>query len=182
MQSASLKYLVWQLRRLLERLGLFGVVGLGVLAFCAMLYFSTVLPEQKEVKLLQRELSAIPVPPSEKKELMPRDQLKAFYEFFPSANTAPDTLLAKLHEEAFASGVELDQGEYRVERNEGDRLLRYGVVLPIRGEYLPIRKFLSQSLADIPYASLDKVEFQRQKITDATLEAQVRMTFFLVDN
>jgi hypothetical protein len=183
MQPTSLKYFVWNLRRSLEQLGLPGVAGLGLLAFCGMFYFSTLLPEQNVVNSLQRELDVAQASPaSNQKVQQPADQLKMFYEFFPLAATAPDTLLAKLHEEASANGVTLDQGEYRVERNEGDRLVRYGVVLPIRGEYLSIRQFLSQSLVEVPYASLDKVEFQRQKITDATLDAQVRMTFFLVDN
>jgi hypothetical protein len=183
MRSASLKYLVWHLRRSLEHLGLFGVGGLGLLAFCGMYYFSTLLPEQNGVKSLQREFDATQASAAaNQRELQPADQLKTFYEFFPSVNTAPDTLLAKLHEVAFANGVTLDQGEYRVERNEGDKLVRYSVALPIRGEYFAVRKFLSQSLKDVPYVSLDRVEFQRQKITDATLDAQVKMTFFLIDN
>lgn len=181
MQSASLKYLFWYLRRSLERLGLLGVAGLGLLAFCGMFYFSTLLPEQNEVELLQREFDALQASPAAKKVEQPGDQLKTFYEFFPSVSSVPDTLLVKLHEEASANGVMLDQGEYRVERNEGDRLVRYGVVLPIKGDYLHIRQFLSQTLADIPYASLDSVDFQRQKITDAMLEAQVKMTFFMID-
>jgi hypothetical protein len=45
-----------------------------------------------------------------------------------------------------------------------------------------MRKFLSKALADIPNISLDSVEFQRQKISDTTLEAQVKMTLFLLDN
>lgn len=183
MQSSYVKYLVWNLRRSLERLGLFGVVGLGLLAFCGMYFFSTLLPEQNKVKLLQREFNAMQTShAANTKERQPDDQLKTFYEFFPSVNTAPDTLLMRLHEEALANDVTLDQGEYRLVRNEGDKLVHYGVVLPIKGDYLHIRKFLSQLLADIPYVALDSVEFQRQKITDATLEAQVKMTFFLVDN
>lgn len=182
MQSVSFKYIVWHLRRSLEELGSPGVAGLGLLAFCGMFYFSTLVPEQNEVELLQREFDAWQASPAAKqKEQQPGDQLKTFFEFFPSVSSVPDALLAKLHEEASANGVTLDQGEYRVERNEGDKLVRYGVVLPIKGDYLHIRQFLSQSLADIPYASLDSVEFQRQKITDAMLEAQVKMTFFMVD-
>lgn len=183
MRSTSLKYFVWHLRRSSERLGLLGVVGLGLLAFCGMYYFSTLQFEQNQLKLLQREFDAMQASTAtNQKAQQPGDQLKTFYEFFPSVNTAPDTLLARLHEVASANDVTLDQGEYRLVRNEGDKLVHYGVVLPIKGDYIHIRKFLSQALVDIPYVSLDSVEFQRQKISDATLEAQVRMTFFLVDN
>jgi hypothetical protein len=181
MRSISLRYLVWFSRRSLERLGLFGVVGLGILAFCGMYLFSTILPERNESRVLQREFDELKAfKGSNRKEQLPAYQLQSFYETFPSVNTAAD-VFARLHREAKADGVDLDQGDYRLVRNEGSRLVRYGVTLPIKGDYMRMRKFLSKALADIPNISLDSVEFQRQKISDTTLEAQVKMTLFLLD-
>ena len=180
-QSISLKYLSWHLRRSLERLGLLGVAGLGILAFSAMFYFSGLRSEQDELSALRSELVAIQTSVASRKLPQAEDQLNTFYEFFPAVSTVPDTLLAKLHEAAFANGVMLDQGEYRVERKEREKLVRYGVLLPIKGDYVHIRKFLSQALVEMPYASLDSIEFQRQQVSDATLEAQVKMTFFLAN-
>jgi hypothetical protein len=182
MRPITSKHIVWYLRRSLERLGLLGVAGLGIFAFCGMYFVSTLMAEQKEVKLLQRELDALQAShAANKNEPQQGDQLKIFYESFPNINTAPDAL-ARIHKEALVNGVVLDQGEYSLVRNEGDRMVRYGVILPIKGDYIHIRKFLSQTLADMHYVSLDSVEFQRQKISDTTLDAQVKMTFFLVDN
>lgn len=183
LRSTSLKYVVWRLRRSLQQVGLPGVAGLGFLALCGMYYFSALSAEQTDVKLLQREFDVMQSSPAENtKEQQTGDQLKTFYELFPGVNTAPDTLLAPLHEKALANGVMLDQGEYRLVRNAGDKLVHYEVVLPVKGDYFHIRKFLSQLLADIPYISLDGVEFQRQKISDTTLDAQIKITFFLIDN
>ncbi len=182
MRSISLNYIVWFSRRSLERIGLFGVVGLGILAFCGMYLFSALLPEWNENKVLQRELAEMQTSTGRNsKELLPENQLLTFYESFPNVNTAAD-VFAWLHREAKADGIDLDQGDYRLVRNKGSKLVRYGVMLPIKGDYMRMRKFLSRALADIPNISLDSVEFHRQKISDTTLEAQVKMTLFLLDN
>lgn len=182
MQSKYVKFINWHMRRSLDQIGLAGVVGLGLLVFSGMYFFSALLPAKHEVQLSQRELDAMPVVPMEsQKKQQSVDQLQVFYATFPSVNAAPDAL-ARLNEEALANGVILDQGEYTLVRNEADKLVRYGVSLPIKGDYVSVRKFLSKTLADIPYIALDSVEFQRPNIGDTTLEAQVRMTFFLVDN
>lgn len=54
--------------------------------------------------------------------------------------------------------------------------------MQIKGDYLQLRKFLSQSPTDLHCLVLDCVEFHRQKINDTVLEAQVKMTLFLFEN
>ena len=159
-----------------------GVVGLGLLSFCGMYYFLALFPAQHEAQSLRRELEAIRASASiSQKSQRPEDQLRTFYAAFPGIEKAPDAL-ARLNEVALATGVTLDQGEYTLMRKDGERLVRHGVTLPIKGDYIKVRKFLSAVLVDIPYASLDGVEFQRQKISDMTLDVQVKMTLFFVDH
>lgn len=173
--------LAWHSRRTLEQLGLPGVAGLALLAFCAMFYFSAAVPVGKEVHALNSEVTqaevrraSVPVRPQ------PGRQLEAFYESFPKVVSAPDAL-ARLHEAAAMQGVTLEQGEYHLVRSGTDKLARYEMTLPIKADYLRLRKFLAQTLVDMPYVALDGVEFQRQKISDTTLEARVKMTLFLVE-
>lgn len=175
------KLLAWHARRLLEQLGLPGVAGVALLAFCAMFYFSAAVPVGKEVRSLEAETAqadvrraSVPV------RQQPDRQLEAFYESFPKVVSAPDAL-ARLHEAAVMQGVTLEQGEYHLVRSGTDKLARYEMTLPIKADYMHLRKFLAQTLVDMPYVALDGVEFQRQKISDTTLEARVKMTLFLVE-
>lgn len=49
------KLLAWHSRRTLEQLGLPGVAGLALLAFCAMFYFFAAVPVGKELRSLESE-------------------------------------------------------------------------------------------------------------------------------
>lgn len=180
LQHQIIQSLPWHARRALERLGLVGVAGLGLLAFCAMYYFSAYVPARHEVRLLQRDLEVERSASLAVKEVpSPAKQLQQFYESFPNEDTAPDAI-ARLNEVALANGVALEQGEYNLVRKEGEKLAQYGVVLPVKGDYIHLRKFIFQSLAAMPNLALNGVEFQRQKISETTLEARVKMTVFLV--
>ncbi|MDO9052971.1 MAG: hypothetical protein Q7U37_03435 [Gallionella sp.] len=172
--------LAWYSRRTLEQIGLPGVVGLGLLAFCAIFYLGAIVPTGHEMASL-KSAAAAKVPLSQQPDqLSPDRQLTEFYGIFPKLQDKSDAL-DKLHEAAVAQGVTFAQGEYHLLRNGADKLARYEIVLPIKSDYLHLRIFLSQALADMPYLSLDSVEFQRQKISDTVLDAQVKMTLFLAE-
>lgn len=184
MKHSFFKQLTWHVRRTLEQLGLPGVAGLGLLVFCAMFYVSAVVPVGKEVRLLQAGQVAAQAharSAAEVKRQDPAAQLDSFYKTFPDVKDAPDAL-ERLHDAAVLQGVELEQGEYHLVRNESDKLVRYEIVLPIKGDYMRVRKFLAQALVDMPYVALDGVEFQRQKISDTSVDAQVKMTLFLIES
>ncbi len=171
---------LWYSRRTFDRIGLPGVAGLGLLAFCAMYYFSAVMSASQEVRSLNSEAAAQVHTHRETAQVSPDKQLAVFYHAFPKVKGATDAL-EKLHDAAMVQGVTLEQGEYHLVRNGADKLALYEIVLPIKGDYLHLRKFLSQALADMPYLALDSVEFQRQKISDTALDAQVKMTVFLAE-
>lgn len=158
-----------------------GVAGLVLLAFCAMFYFSAVIPMGKEVRSLTSDAAAQVHPRRETAKASPDRQLASFYQAFPKVKGATDAL-DKLHDAAMPQGVTLEQGEYHLVRNGTDKLARYEIVLPIKGDYLHLRKFLSQALMDMPYLALDSVEFQRQKVSETSLDVQVKMTMFLTEN
>lgn len=179
--SNAQPYLLWQFQRQLSRLGLPGVAGLGVLACCGMLLVSAVLPLRSEMHNLKLEAEALqttqkPAFPGQ----MPAAQLAAFYRNFPNVAHIPDALEA-LNRNAAAQGVQLEQGEYRLLPAGADKLARYEMTLPVKGDYPRLRTFLAQMLADWPSLSLDSVSFQRQKAGDPLLEAQVKFTLLLLE-
>lgn len=164
-----------RLERWLRRVGPAGVLGVGVLLACAGFYADALSPLEEQVRAehaaLERLRSRSPYQPvSNGRE----EDLQRFYALFPSTVQLTDEV-ERLHGFARKSGLELAQGEYRLERR-ADGLWAYRVTLPVRGSYAQFRQFLSAVLAGMPAASLDALRFERKKPLDTQLEAQVRLT------
>lgn len=164
--------------RSLARLGLAGIAGLGVFAACLPYYLTGIRPLEREVQA-QREAA---------ERLRARDplrpvamedragELRRFHGLFPPLDRMPEQL-ERLYALARGAGLDLHQGEYRLER-EQTGLAAYRITLPVRGAYPQLRGFLSAVLSDLPVASIDALRFERRKAADAQLEAQLRLTIW----
>ena len=171
----SLRVLPW-LRSSLRALGPLGVVALGVLLFCPPFYLSALRPAERELaaqrSAAERARARQPLHPValEGRE----EELARFYALFPPAERLTDEL-QRVYKLAHASGLELMQGEYRVEKRTAG-LVFYRVSLPVRGSYAQIRSFVGAVLTDIQIASVDALRFERKKSGDSQLEAQLKLT------
>lgn len=174
----------FRMRREDVHLGWPGAVGVGGLAMCLTLYFSAVQPAQQRrdaarlnaIALQQRIAQAGTA--SSDKALSLDQQLAAFYGIFPREHDATDTL-GQIAAIARRAGLVLQQAEYKAERDKTGKLIRFQMSLPLKGEYQTIRRFLSDIHAEIPSASLEQVQFERQKVGDSLLEAKVRLVLYL---
>jgi len=88
-------------------------------------------------------------------------------------------MLRRLHLNAEDQGLVLLQAEYRPVPDSEGKLVRYQILLPAKGTYPEIRRFLSQASRELPGLAIDGINFQRQQIGDAVLEAQIKLTLFL---
>jgi hypothetical protein len=66
-------------------------------------------------------------------------------------------------------------------QTSGPRMARYEIKLPVSGNYAQIRSFLQNALAEIPVLSLDEVKFKRERASDASVQADLRLTLYLVN-
>jgi Tfp pilus assembly protein PilO len=164
-----------RLERLLRRLGAFGVLGIGVALACAGFYVQALAPLEVQVAAQRTALERLRTRTPYQPVSNGREQdLQRFYSLFPPAAQLGEQV-ERVHRYARKNGLELAQGEYRLEqRPEG--LWAYRVTLPVRGSYAQLRAFLSDVLAGMPIASLDALRFERKKPLDTQLEAQVRLT------
>ena len=184
MQNYLIKILVWHLRSKFDHLGLIGSAGIGLLAFSAMFYLTAVLPLGNEMKSLSQEENLMQVRRASSMDQLghhPEGQLAAFYKSFPGAKSMHGSL-KKIYQAAISQDVSLNQGEYNLVHNRADRMMRYEINLPVRGDYIHIRKFLSQLLVEVPNISLDSVDFERRKISDSAIDARLKLTLYLLDN
>ena len=163
-----------RLERWLRRLGAPGVAAVGVLLFCAAFWASAIAPlaeRRAQAAELAARLDAARAggQPAD-------DGLEAFYKFFRGGKRSADWL-SRMYALARKEGLQLRQGSYRYE--QGERLTRYQVTLPVRGSYAQIRRFTASVLNEVQVASLDGIGFERKRADDPQVEAQLKFTLFL---
>ena len=76
-------------------------------------------------------------------------------------------------------GLVLRQGEYRVTGERDAALSAYQVSLPLKGSHGAIWAFAMDVLRAIPHAALDDVAFRRDSISEAGVDARLRLTLYL---
>ena len=183
MNKLILAKINWYLRRSLNHLGWPGIMGLGLLAFSLMFYLSAIRPLKSQLEDMRQQVQALgkyvqSTKPVDEVSANPAEKLSGFYKFFPKTSSTPDWL-AKIYGAAGQQNLVLQQGEYRLVHDSNGRLVRYQIFFPVKGDYVQIRKFLTRIMSEIPYLSLDSISFQRQKIGDAFVESQIKLTLFL---
>lgn len=156
------------------------VIGIGVVGF----YLADVAPLAGEVQSkslrvteLSRSAAALssttPGAPA-----APEARLADFYAQLPGMEESP-AFIHRLHQHAREAGLTLDRGEYRLLPAASPGLLRYQILLPVKGSYSQVRGFLKSVMTDLPSLALDGIEFQRDGSAAESIEAQLRFTAFL---
>ena len=167
----------------LRAIGAPGVVGIALLAFAASYVMSTVFPAWRELARIRADAAASAqarASPARRapRESSPAAQLHRFYDAFPVESDA-SAAIGRVYAAAAEKHVTLPQGEYLVSTEPRTGLMRYGIALPVRGSYAQIREFVSASLQSVPTLALDQLSFERPKVSDAEVQAQVRLTLYL---
>lgn len=167
------------LRALARVLGPFGIAGVALVLSCAAFYGGWLLPAEKELAAQQAAARRL----KSRSALQPvsidnrGDDLRRFYALFPSTGKiAPE--MEKLWGAASSFKIDLQQGEYRLETS-GTGLARYRITLPLRASYQQIRQLVGFVLKEIPTMSIDGLRFERRKISDMQLDAQIKLTLYL---
>ena len=174
----------WRTRRTLKSIGLPGATGCGLLAVALVFYCTVLLPAQARLqenhtqllslKEQARQLGRITPKPAPNRQV----QLVGFLDSFSPLNSLPAEL-GKIYRAAEHENLQLAQGEYRLVQDKPVKLAHYQIRLPVKGSYTQIRRFLSAVLAEVPGLSLENVSFQRQKIGDVALNAEIKLTLHL---
>lgn len=177
------RHLWWALKLWVQRLGVAGVVGLGLCAFAVMFYFSAVVILQEEQARVLEELEtsqSLAQGGTASSAIVPRtpaQQLSDFYAVFPPVKAMPE-VLRKIIQLADRQNLILRAGKYHVIDDHTGRLVRYEVSFPIAGPYPNVRQFLRAVLGEIPSAALDKVDVQKNTADDAHAKTTVSFTLF----
>ena len=168
----------------LKYLGVPGLAGLVLAVLALAMFFGLILPAK--LKLERATSTAADIQTRLKMELanpvaraLPvESNLTAFYKFFPPEQNVSQ-LLEKIYQSASNESLRLTHGEYKFTREKEGRLGRYQITLPVKGNYLQVRKFIAKVLNALPMVALDGVSFRRETIGGNDLEAKIQFTLFL---
>ena len=108
-----------------------------------------------------------------------RTELAAFKASFRRGDL--EDQLKELNESGKTAGLTFKRIEYRMLEERRSGLKQYQITMPVIGGYPAIRRFTSLALAAMPGLSLDHVHFQRRKIGESPIDAELRFTLFLAD-
>jgi hypothetical protein len=161
-------------------LGLAGVAGLALLAGSFAFYMGGVRPAAEEALALREQLARAAPPRGPARPADAEEAFARFYGYFGAPAEALEALGA-VFEAAAREGVSLDSGEYRLSRERGSRLHRYQIVLPAKGSYRAVRRFVARALNEVPGLALDDLALRRETVASAVVEARVQLTLYLRD-
>lgn len=170
-----------QIKQVKEQLGWQGISGIVMLVFAGAFQMLELQPLEQETKFMHSRLDVTGVKVNTGQRTFNLDdrqqELGEFLDSLPAGQDVTD-ILASIAVVAEASGVELKQAEYRLDNKNKPRV-EYGLFFPVQGGYANIRHFVSRVLADHPAIALDQINFQRDRINDTILKAEIRFTIFL---
>jgi hypothetical protein len=90
-----------------------------------------------------------------------------------------NAFVGTVFEQAARQGLSLAQAEYKLEHDKAGGFSAYQMTLPVRGAYPRLRKFVDATLAEIPCAAIEDVDFKREAIGAGETDARLRFVLFL---
>ena len=176
------------MKRWLNELAAFGWPPLAALALFGIalaVYFSALVPAragysalEERVEFEQQKARRLGKQAQQAPALSPQAELARFKGFFPplaQVNEWVDEIYAAARRERLS----LQRGEYKLMPEKEGGLLRYQIVLPLKGSYPQIRRFIAEVLEEVPAAAIDDISIRREKIGDASVEARLRLNLYM---
>ena len=157
---------------ILERLGMPGVLGLGLLLFSFAFTLGSIAPARTELAGLKQQAAQLQARLPEPGR--PGVEPSAPAEALPSIASLPE-LLKNLNALAEQRGVTIDRASYALTGREGQR--RMEINLPLKAGYPALRGYLRDVLTLRASPSLDELTLKRQQSTDTVVEANVRLSY-----
>jgi len=168
----------------LQGLGVPGLLGAGLLLVATLYAVAGLLPAWHSLQQLEQqtrdasEYLARVEDGSLAAPVVPQRQLDDFRSKLPSQPLAT-VAIDRIYALAAQEHITLARGEYALGIDPKTHLARYQILLPVRGSYPQLRRFLHALLGQLPAVVVEDVEFQRKKIADTELTGRIRMTLYL---
>ena len=194
----NLHFWFWQIRQIVKKLGLFGMLGLAIILGCGLIYASKIMPINmqilqnnesiQQVKLSNNEQINLSMPDNSEPQQVTNDDITKFYARFPNGASLPKWL-SLINETALKQGLLLNRGDYKLTQikaspinSKSGQLSRYEIVLPVTGQYSQIRQFVAQVLYQLPALALSEMQIKRENTLAPTVDARLVFVLMLQGN
>ena len=157
---------------LLDRLGVAGVVGIGLLLFALSFHLGSIVPAMTELGRLKRETSQLQA--RMKAAGSPAEASREVAGAPSAIETIPERMrtLTRL---ATQRGIASDRVTYLLAECDGQPCLE--VMLPLRAGYPALRAFFHDLLAQDAAVRIDDLALKRAQSSDPQVEAVLRLSY-----
>jgi hypothetical protein len=159
----------------ISRLGAAGLTGLALLLSAAVLFYANNLPQSAAVAALQAQL-ARPAPRAEPP--IAAAPGSAPLATLPARGAAP-AVVAKILEEAQASGVQLQRGEYEFIPARDGLAARYRMNFPVKTSYPKLRVFMDRTLVALPAVAVEGLRLERKSVGEDAIDGELKLSVFV---
>lgn len=160
------------------RVGAYALAGLLLMLAAAFVLFARVLPAGSQLSQLQDQLQKIPAAGAAAAAAGAGNSARDLLSRLPRRADLP-AVVATMITQADAAQLELPTGNYEYNVPKVAGAARYQIVLPVRGSYVAIRRFVDGSLAAIPAAALESIRLQRDDVGSAELVAELKFVIYV---
>jgi hypothetical protein len=169
--SRALAETAYQLRRL----GLATLAGVAAVVLAATLFIANNLPQGNAVAALKNQLVQLAPLARGGAAAAPGGVILAA---LPSRGEAPN-VVAKILEEARASGVELPRGQYEYVPARDGVAARYRMTFPVHASYPKIREFMDRTLVVLPAVAVEGLRIERKNVGDDSVDAELKLSAYV---
>jgi hypothetical protein len=192
--ATLLSQALWYRRRCLKALGLWGLLGSGIMIGTLLFFYFTDIampPLQPDEQQSSTDLS---VPTTSDHHMLAQPEsdaerklntLLAVINLLPEERRLP-SIINQMHEEAKRAQLSIASADYKWRKLKKNipfadgTLVQYEITFPVKGSYTAIRNMLNAVLAQTPTLALDRLELNRENVTNVLAEARVTFVVFLI--
>jgi Tfp pilus assembly protein PilO len=184
MRKLDIYYFYWLFGRAVRALGLWGLVGVGIVVGSIIFYIVKIVTLEQEIKTAQYELSHTKKSSANivHLQVLPlqttMQDMNEFYNRFPTGASLPKWLNL-IDEIAIKQHLILNRGDYKFSQTKQGQLLRYEIVLPVIGKYTQVHQFVAEVLHALPALALSDLQIKRESSLSPTVEARLVFVLFL---
>jgi len=158
-----------------QRLGGAGLTGIALLLAAGVLFCANNLPQSAAVAALKAQL--VRAAPQIRKPAISSPGAAPLASL-PTRAVVP-TVVAKILEEAQASGVELQRGQYEFIPARDGVAARYRMDFPVKTTYPKLREFMDRTLLALPAVAVDGIRIERKSVADDAVDGELKLSVFV---
>ena len=158
-----------------RRLGMAALAGIATVVMAATLFIANNLPQGAAVAALKSQLAHL-VPVAKGAAVAP--VLGSMLAALPPRAEAPE-IVAKILEEARASGVELPRGQYEYVPARDGVAARYRMTFPVHASYPQLREFMDRTLVALPAVAVEGLRIERKSVGDDDVDAELKLSAYV---